>query len=254
MQSVPVPISLEDVQNCANSGVGAIVSSFVPTERHRSACYADEMFEIFIHFGQCLCCLLPVFVKRQPACPHTNSRQVLLHPQMHHRNHWLGKERALVVQTGCKLLVRSPLAKQEGLGQPVRSNLRAPTRTTRFCAPQRPLLLQANFGIVKYTPTKASQQEFLATCIDIDLEKNVKHAQWHKYTRKSRHTPPPPFKQRTKTLEARNECSARNIDHCQSHVCSPNLHPPTPQIDSRRPSDLTAWGCPWTGTRLLQPP
>ena len=26
-------------------------------------------------------------------------------------------------------------------------------------------------------PTKASQQEFLATCIDIDLEKNVKHAE-----------------------------------------------------------------------------
>ena len=31
---------------------------------------------------------------------------------------------------------------------------------------------------------KASQQEFLATCLNVDLEKNVKHAQWHKYTRK----------------------------------------------------------------------
>ena len=30
-------------------------------------------------------------------------------------------------------------------------------------------------------PTKASQQEFLATCIDVDSEKNVKHAQWHKW-------------------------------------------------------------------------
>ena len=28
----------------------------------------------------------------------------------------------------------------------------------------------------KVHPTKASQQEFLATCIDVDLEKNVKHA------------------------------------------------------------------------------
>ena len=36
-------------------------------------------------------------------------------------------------------------------------------------------------------PTKASQQEFLATCINVDLEKNVKHAQWHKYTRKRGH-------------------------------------------------------------------
>ena len=32
----------------------------------------------------------------------------------------------------------------------------------------------------KAHPTKASQHEFLATCIDVDLEKNVKHAQWHK--------------------------------------------------------------------------
>ena len=36
----------------------------------------------------------------------------------------------------------------------------------------------------KVHPTKASQQEFLATCIDVDLEKKVQHAQWHKYTRK----------------------------------------------------------------------
>ena len=39
----------------------------------------------------------------------------------------------------------------------------------------------------KVQPTKASQQEFLVTCIDIDLEKNVKHAQWHKDTRKRGH-------------------------------------------------------------------
>ena len=36
----------------------------------------------------------------------------------------------------------------------------------------------------KVHPTKDSQQEFLATCIDVDLQKNVKHAQWQKYTRK----------------------------------------------------------------------
>ena len=36
-------------------------------------------------------------------------------------------------------------------------------------------------------PTKASQQQFLATCIDVHLEKNVKHAQWHKYTGKRGH-------------------------------------------------------------------
>ena len=34
---------------------------------------------------------------------------------------------------------------------------------------------------------KALQHEFLATCIDVNLEKNVKHAQWHKCTRKRGH-------------------------------------------------------------------
>ena len=36
------------------------------------------MFEIFVFFGQCLCCLLAIFVNRQPPCPHTNSRQPVL--------------------------------------------------------------------------------------------------------------------------------------------------------------------------------
>ena len=39
----------------------------------------------------------------------------------------------------------------------------------------------------KMHPTKASQHEFLATCIGIDLENNVKHAQWHGYTRTRGH-------------------------------------------------------------------
>ena len=33
------------------------------------ACCADDMLEIFVFFGQCLCCLLPLFVNRQPPCP-----------------------------------------------------------------------------------------------------------------------------------------------------------------------------------------
>ena len=45
----------------------------------------------------------------------------------------------------------------------------------------------------KVHPTKASQQEFLATCLDVDLEKKVKHAQWHKYTRKRGHQTTPPI-------------------------------------------------------------
>ena len=29
-----------------------------------SACCTDDMFEIFVRFGQGLCCLLPLFVNR----------------------------------------------------------------------------------------------------------------------------------------------------------------------------------------------
>ena len=42
----------------------------------------------------------------------------------------------------------------------------------------------SQFWDCRVHPAKASQHEFLATCIDVDLEKNVQHAQWHKYTRK----------------------------------------------------------------------
>ena len=42
----------------------------------RSACCTD-IFEIFIHFGRCLWCLLPLFVNRQLLCRHTNSHNVL---------------------------------------------------------------------------------------------------------------------------------------------------------------------------------
>ena len=56
--------------------------------------------------------------------------------------------------------------------QPVRSNLHAPTRNTRFCPPQSPLPLQANFGIIKYTPGRLHSRTFgprALTCIDVDL-------------------------------------------------------------------------------------
>ena len=78
-------------------------------EHPGSACCTDSLFEIFIFFGQCLCCLLAVFVNRQPPCPDTNSRHVLLHPQMHRNNLWFAKEHALGehalgVLPGCGLL------------------------------------------------------------------------------------------------------------------------------------------------------
>ena len=46
---------------------------------------------------------------------------------------------------------------------------------------------------------QASHREFLATCIAVDLEKTVKHAQWHRYTRKRGH--------KTTYFVRNNECS-----------------------------------------------
>jgi hypothetical protein len=45
----------------------------------------------------------------------------------------------------------------------------------------------AQFWDKKTHPTKASQHEFLATCIDVDLGQDVKHAGRQKYRRKRRH-------------------------------------------------------------------
>ena len=67
-----------------------------------SACCTDNMFEIFVRFGQCLCCLLPLFVNRQLPCPHTNLLHVLLHPLMHHKSLWCIKGLTPGMQSGCR--------------------------------------------------------------------------------------------------------------------------------------------------------
>ena len=54
-------------------------------EHPASACCTDDMFEIFVRFGQGLCSLLPLFVNRQLPCPHTTSLHGLLLPRMHHK-------------------------------------------------------------------------------------------------------------------------------------------------------------------------
>ena len=66
-------------------------------EHPGSACWTDDMFEIFVRFGRCLCCLLRLFVNRQVPCLHTNSRNVLLLRPMHHKSLWYAKEHALGV-------------------------------------------------------------------------------------------------------------------------------------------------------------
>ena len=59
----------------------------------------------------------------------------------------------------------------------------------------------AQFWDKKTYPTKASQQEFLATCIDVNLEQNVKHAGRQKYTRKRGH----------QTTWGRKSCKHRKV-------------------------------------------
>ena len=54
-------------------------------EHPGSACCTDDMLEIFVRFGRCLCCLLPLFVNGQL---HTNSLHGLLLPLMHHNDFW----------------------------------------------------------------------------------------------------------------------------------------------------------------------
>ena len=69
-------------------------------EHRGCACCTDNMFEIFVRFGRCLCCLLPLFVNRQLPCLHTNSLHRLLLSRMHHKSLWCVKRLAVGVQGG----------------------------------------------------------------------------------------------------------------------------------------------------------
>ena len=114
-----VPISLGDVTDCANSvgfqGLVPLLPDFCQVfrrwgyvghirkgylEHPRSACCADDMFEIFVRFGRCICCLLPLFVNKQLPCPHTNSLHGLLLHRIHHKSLWCIKGLTLGVQSG----------------------------------------------------------------------------------------------------------------------------------------------------------
>ena len=73
-------------------------------EHPGSAGCTDNMFEIFVRFGQGPCSLLPLFVNRQLPCPQTNPLHRLLLPPMHHRNLWCAKEHTLGPNwVNCKL-------------------------------------------------------------------------------------------------------------------------------------------------------
>ena len=80
-------------------------------EHPRSACWTDDMSDIFVRFRRCMCCLLPLFVNRQLPCPHTNLHHGLLLPQTHHKSRWRAKGLALGVNGGCGWLDMCPVAR-----------------------------------------------------------------------------------------------------------------------------------------------
>ena len=98
------------------------------SEHPGSACCADNMFEMFVHFGHCLCCLLPVFVNRHLPCLHTNSLHGLLLPALHHKSLWCAKGLALREHSGCRCNGMGLVAGPKSLVPPAHSHLHAPTR------------------------------------------------------------------------------------------------------------------------------
>ena len=152
-------------------------------EDPRSACCTDDMFEIFVRFGRCLCSLLPLFVNTQLPCLHTNSHHVLLLPPMHHKSFWCARARSAVVRW---VQVHEPRS-QAKKARTSRSQQPACThKEHQILTYAEATAFAAQFLDWKVYPTKASQHKFLATCIDVDVENSVKHAHWHKYTRKRR--------------------------------------------------------------------
>ena len=118
------------------------------SEHPRFACCTDDMVQVFVRFGRCLCCLLPPFVNRQTPCVHINSHPVLLLPLLHHKSFWCAKELAL----GGGTLGASDLKcgwQPKSLVLPSASNLHARTKSITFCPLMRPLPLNTGWVPVK---------------------------------------------------------------------------------------------------------
>ena len=187
------------------SGVGATVASFLPTECSRArgiwGIFGKPLKSCLEHLGLHAVlmkslrfssvlddALLAASFCQQGAttAAYKFTPWGLLLPPMHHKSLWCVKGLTMGMQSGCRRLGTSLAAGQKSPVQLVRSNLHAPTRNTRFCPLQRPLLF-LQFWECKVRPTKASQQEFLGTCIGVDLDENATHAHGLKYTRNRWH-------------------------------------------------------------------
>ena len=105
-------------------------------------------------------------------------RQHSLLPPMHHKSLWCAKGLALGEHSGCGCNGISLSARQK---KPRTASSQQPACTheeQQILTNAEAASVASQFWDRKVHPTKASQHEFLATCIDVDLEKNVKHAQW----------------------------------------------------------------------------
>ena len=60
-------------------------------------------------------------------------------------------------------------------------------RTDHILTTAEVIAFATQFWDKKMHPTKASQHKFLATCIDVDVQKNVKYNNYEKYTIKRGH-------------------------------------------------------------------
>ena len=80
-------------------------------------------------------------------------------------------------------------------------------------------------GHRKTHPTKASQQEFLATCIDVDVEKNVKYQHRQKYTIKRGHRNHQ--SKHDSTVQCQCLCALSNVLRCAERVNTPPPPGPT---------------------------
>ena len=147
-------------------------------EHPGSACCTDDMFEIVIPFGRCPCCLLPPFVNRQLPCLHTNSQRAVASPDAPQKP--LVRKRARSGGANWVKVTRDPATQAK---KPCAASSQQPA-----CSHEEHQILSTTEAAAFATqfwvhPSKASQHEFLATCIDVDLEQKVKHAGWQKYTR-----------------------------------------------------------------------
>ena len=132
-------------------------------------------------------CVLPAasFCQQAATMSVYKFRQRVVASQMHHRNLWCAK--GLARGAEWVRVTRRP-AKPAQKPRVVGSQQPACTHEEhQILSTAEAAAFATQFRDREVHPNKGAQHEFLATCIDVDLEQNVKHAGRQKYTRKRWH-------------------------------------------------------------------